>query len=431
MMQRLPPYFRRFPGCDGGNYAIIAALLLPMLAGVAGGAVDFYVYNDQQRQLQNVADSATLAATREASLGGWSQEKAEAVVDSYIEANLKTFGAGSAVYTRVVTVDEENRRVTVAVDQDHYGYFVAGYFKHSPQIRVTSAAQASGNTNVCVIGLHENGNSTISLDSNSVLSAPNCAVYSNSSATKGMASLSNSVMTAGLACSAGGYEGAARNYNKLPLTDCPIVADPLASRLPPSLTGLPEFENVRLKDKTQSIGPGIYEGGLKIDGNAIITLTPGIYVMKDGPFVVDSNSVVRGVGIGMYFTGEDAHFRFKSNAEVDLEAPSDGDMAGLLFFQDRVPDDDEDDEDEDSIEKFTIESNFTRNLVGTIYLPRGNLVIDADNEVADQSAYTAIVVRKLKMESGPNLVLNTDYDDTTVPVPEGLGGSKGDLRLLQ
>jgi Flp pilus assembly protein TadG len=229
-MRRLRTQVRRFLDCARGNYAVMGAITLPLIAGIAGGAVDFYVYNDQQKTLQNVADSATLAAAREASLGGWSQATAEAVVDSYIAANLKTVGAGSAIYTRTVAVDRHNRRVTVTIDQDHYGYFVAGYFRHSPQIRVTSVAQASGNVNICVIGLHTADAATLSLNSDAELSAPNCAVYSNSSDAKGMRSLSNARLTAGLACSAGGYEGAAKNYNRPPLTDCPVVADPLASR---------------------------------------------------------------------------------------------------------------------------------------------------------------------------------------------------------
>lgn len=437
MMRGLRANLRRFVGCAGGSYTVVVAIILPVIAGISGAAIDFYIYTDQQKQLQNVADSAALAAAREASLGGWSKEKAEAVVDSFIAANFKNVGAGSAVYTKVVTVDQANRRVSVTIDQDHYGYFVAGYFRHSPQIRVSSIAQASGETNICVIGLHTEDEGTISLDSNAVLSAPNCAVYSNSSSTEGMVSLSNSRLTAGLSCSAGGYEGAPKNYNKLPVTDCPVVSDPLASRPTPTYLnlGLPILNNKRLKDYKLPLPlfPGVYRGGLRIEGNSNVTLSPGLYVMEDGPLQIEGNSVVKGTGVGFYFTGEDSHFRFEGNAQIELEAPTSpaNGMAGLLFFQDRVPDDDEDEDDEETMEKFRIETDFARKLVGTIYLPRGHLIIEADNDVADQSAYTAIVVRKLQLEAGPNLVLNTDYDETTVPVPDGLGPSKGELRLVK
>jgi hypothetical protein len=46
--------------------------------------------------------------------------------------------------------------------------------------------------------------------------------------------------------------------------------------------------------------------------------------------------------------------------------------------------------------------------------------VDASNPVADQSAYTAIIVRRLDLKAAPNLVLNASYHQTDVPVPQGL-----------
>lgn len=66
---------------------------------------------------------------------------------------------------------------------------------------------------------------------------------------------------------------------------------------------------------------------------------------------------------------------------------------------------------------------FARNLLGTIYLPVSVLNIDSSALVADQSAYTAIVTKSLQLQSGPDLVLNTNYDLTDVPVPKGIKGS--------
>lgn len=59
-------------------------------------------------------------------------------------------------------------------------------------------------------------------------------------------------------------------------------------------------------------------------------------------------------------------------------------------------------------------------LEGTLYLPRGHLYIDADQPIADQSAYTAIIAGQLSLYAGPHVVLNTNYDETDVPVPAGI-----------
>jgi hypothetical protein len=58
-----------------------------------------------------------------------------------------------------------------------------------------------------------------------------------------------------------------------------------------------------------------------------------------------------------------------------------------------------------------------------MYLPKSKLLIDADNPVADQSEYTVIIAREFELREGPELVLNTDYASSTIPVPEGVGNN--------
>ncbi len=65
-----------------------------------------------------------------------------------------------------------------------------------------------------------------------------------------------------------------------------------------------------------------------------------------------------------------------------------------------------------------------RELTGTIYLPNGKLFINPNAQVAEQSAYTAIVSYQLELTEGPELVLNSDYGSTKVPVPGWYQGLK-------
>lgn len=398
-----------------------AAILLPILAGITGGAMDLYIHQFQVTSLQNSADNAVLAAVREASLKGWNQTTAKAVADSYLSATLAGVGMNQATYTSKVAVDSAKRRVTVTVEQDHYGYFFLGYFKGTPQISVSATAQASGSTNVCVITLEKTDDESINLQQHSKVTAANCAVYSNSVAKTGIESELYSVLTANLACSAGGYNGAPKNYNKLPVTDCPPIADPLASRPPPTYSTACKHTKYVIADKAiETLSPGVYCGGLKIEKWAVVTLQPGIYVIKDGPLTTSNNASLLGSGVGLYFTGKGAVFNATSNSIVELKAPTSGAMAGLLMFQDR-----------NSAEAdFVIKSQKARNLLGTIYLPNGNLIVDTNNKIAEDSAYTAIVARRLLLRSKPDLVLNTDYSGTTVPVPDGIGPKSGKPRLL-
>ena len=70
---------------------------------------------------------------------------------------------------------------------------------------------------------------------------------------------------------------------------------------------------------------------------------------------------------------------------------------------------------------YRIISDNARNLLGTIYLPAGRLVVDAKKPIADRSAYTIIVAKQVELFDGPNLYLNTNYSATDVPVPQGVG----------
>jgi hypothetical protein len=97
-------------------------------------------------------------------------------------------------------------------------------------------------------------------------------------------------------------------------------------------------------------------------------------------------------------------------------------LAGLLFFEAR--------EQADAL-LHEINSDNARMLLGTIYLPQGELRIDANMPIASDSAYTAIVVRRMRLYSGPHLVLNTNYGATEVPVPEGIKGVGQPVALVQ
>ncbi len=395
--------------CRKGNFALAAAIVAPVFIGLAGAAVDFNSLITHKTNLQDIADASALASAKEASLNGWSVKAANAIVEGFLEAHKGT-GINGTVDAKV-EVDSVRRQVTVTLAEDNHPYFVAGYFVGSPQIVVSATARTNNTSNICVIGLDESDAGTVSLETKAVISAPKCAVYSNSDSTSGLIATDNSNLIAQLTCTAGGYDGAPKNFDQeVPLTDCPVVVDPLASR-PAPVVGACKEKDAAYSHFIGSLQPGVYCGGLTIKASSEVTLKPGVYIIKDGPLVIESSSTVEAKGVGFYFTGSNASFLFESSSQVDIEAPVSGPLAGLVAFQDRESDEAD----------FVITSNKARKLIGTIYLPNGNLIVAANNKVADGSAYTAIVVRRLHLSKAPNLVLNTNYDETMVPVPEGVG----------
>jgi hypothetical protein len=169
-----------------------------------------------------------------------------------------------------------------------------------------------------------------------------------------------------------------------------------------------------------ALKPGVYCGGLIVGSNARATFEPGVYVIKDGPFVVDMNGRIEGDGVGFYLVGDDATFSFGPDSKIELSAPTEGLLSGILFFEDRAA---------APGRTHSILSNDARTLLGTFYLPKSTLFVSTISPVADKSAYTAIIARKVRMAGGPTLVLNSNYALTDVPVPDGVGPVGGEVFL--
>jgi hypothetical protein len=160
------------------------------------------------------------------------------------------------------------------------------------------------------------------------------------------------------------------------------------------------------------LSPGVYCGGLTITKNTTASLSPGVYVIKDGPLKVSGGGTLQGNNVGFYLKGNASVIDFSTDSTISLTAPKDGLLSGILFFEDRAA---------QAQREHKILSDNARTLLGTIYLPQGTLLVDANKPVSDKSAYTIIVARRMKLDDGPNLYLNTGYDKTDIPVPQGVG----------
>ena len=248
--------------------------------------------------------------------------------------------------------------------------------------------------------------------------ADGCDVYSNTSLPLGLVVNDNATLKADLICVTGGYVALSPGAVKpKPLTDCPKFEDPLASRQAPNVGGC-DYLAMIIINQNKTLNPGVYCGGLTILGNSKVKLNPGVYIINNGLLKVSGTATMTGENVGFYLSGVLTLMFFDSGTTIDLTAPKDGPLAGILFFEDRkaLP-----------LRIHRIGSNNARNLVGTIYLPLGILFVDANAPVADNSAYTALVVRSLQLSEGPKLVLHSDYQSTDIPVPDGLIGGQAVL----
>jgi Flp pilus assembly protein TadG len=460
---------RNFRSNLKGSMTLFAGGAMLVAAFIVGGVIDYLSLSNQKHALQAVADRAAIAAAQELIVFKGSDGRVDAVAESFVKVNYT-----AKPYKVEALVIDDGKAVEVTISAEPQTYFPGPVAAGVKVVKVMSVAEISGGGYVCMVGLSTSEPSTLDMHDKARVTAENCAIYSNSRSPSSLRLHSAARVKADLVCVAGGVTGSKASVSpNAPIEDCPPLADPLRDRPEPNV-GLLECNNIlgagsilgadllgkdgnllNVKDllgkkglvgglgngdllkKTKlltdiaggdlvgnlapgllvtgktTLEPGVYCGGINVIGGDV-TLKPGTYILNNGGLVIMNGGKLMGENVGFYLTGALglSTIQFAPSTTISLTAPKTGDMAGMMFFEDR-----------DVLFKFPhiIASNDARNLVGTIYLPGNTLEINSKKPVADKSDYTVIIARKFDMKDGPELVLNTDYESSPIPVPDGVG----------
>lgn len=423
LRQVLQQRIARLAADEAASTLMTFALALPVLMTAAAAAVDYSFAAMVRTRMQSAADSAALASVRELQLARTDANRATVIATNVVNTAIQD------VKTEVVV---DFKAMTVQVNlKKHHSPFIR--ISSETELQVTAKAKMSGSLPLCLLGLDLSAPHTVSLEHSAMLTAPGCLVQSNSKHVAGMQSKLNAKLTAGMICSGGGaLLSVGANYSPRPTTDCPALQDPLRSRPAPPI-GACNYKNVVIEDEHRTLSPGVYCGGLTVTRRAVVKLASGTFVIKDGPLVVDRGASMSGTGVAIQLNGKGASLTFDSDSTISLSAPKDGPLAGILIYDDPSGAPAPGSKarsgrglvkhllDTGAPRKHQILSDNARKLLGTIYMPEGELIVDALKPVADQSAYTVLIVKQVRLYSGPNLILNTDYSASEVPVPMGVG----------
>ena len=402
-----------------GSVIVLAAMLLPIALLIVGTTIDYGHAFFQRQRLQSIVDKAALAAARELGLSDAARENVAETVHASVKiavaANDKTWTQPDLQ----TSVASEPLEVTVRARQRIIPLFGGAFGLLPVENEVTAVARIVGRPNICLLALEDSEAGAIWLVKSSRMTGKNCAIFSNSSNSSGLVVRDDAILTAKTVCSAGGVSKSGTIIPEA-LADCPKFEDPLASRGEPAI-GSCDFNNVKVVSSSQTLKPGVYCGGLSISGSSTVALDPGVFTIKDGVFSVTDETKIAGTDVSFHL-GPTTWFHFGQNTSIALSASKTGPLAGMLFFGSRQ---------QSKFITHTILSKNAQQLVGTVYLPNNSFIVDGDADVGGTSAYTAIVARRVVLLNGPNLILNSNYDQTDVPVPEGLKGADQPVALVK
>lgn len=291
-----------------------------------------------------------------------------------------------------------------------------GFYDQIQSSGTTIASILTDEEGICVLALNSTRYNTLTVDNKSSLTANGCSVHSNSSSSIGLAVDTSSVIKASTIYTSGGYNGPLSSYSSNPISNTTPFDDPLSGRIQPTALEECDQNNVALKSGENVLNPGTYCGGIIALGASQIKLEPGIYIMKDGSLVLGGKASLSGESVGFVFEGSTSVFSFGLSTTISLTAPIEGPMSGILFFEGR---------EAPSNREFIIRSRDAQLLEGAIYLPRGRLVVDSAGFIGQKSKWTAIIANQIEIKNGPSLEINSDYDGSTIPVPEGIWPTTG------
>ncbi|MEO0465948.1 MAG: hypothetical protein AAF216_05360 [Pseudomonadota bacterium] len=432
MMRRIIAKFLRDLG---GQIALSAALTMGGVTVMVAMSLNLNANVSLSQDLQAIADETALTLAVEINVLKQSGVDLNSVALARVNATLTNRGRDaltaanvSAQSVRVEPIppgtpsaDVQDDAVEVSIEVTPTPSPALSALNATPKpVRVSSRALRLGSSNLCIIALNDTEPNTMLARDSARLTAPNCDIVSNSTDPEGMNVANAARLLAAEIHSAGGARGQPTAFTPDPVTDSLSLPDPLINIAEPDTTTCTAVPNPGQMGKQATLSPTVFCDGLKINGNREVFLQPGVYTFM-GDLDIRQNGTLRGDGVTIHIAGGNGRFMARSGSTVRLSAPETGATAGILLFESRS---------NAQGNVHLVETDDARYLLGTIYVPQGIFRVNTSSAVSDQSEYTAIIARELQLHDAANLYLNTDYDATNVPTPNGVGPIDEGVRLV-
>jgi hypothetical protein len=415
IVRALGAWLAGFRADAAGNIALTAALVGPAVILLGVGAIDLLAVSSAHSRLQDIADGGALAGAPHLALatdGAGAKERAAAFVAAAIS---EWEDAPDHVGTYEV-VDQGGQRAIRVLLEGHRPSFFANMLPPGGWNFVGDATATSvGLVPLCVLITGDDKDKMLNIKDSSRLAAPACMVHSNRDILVEGGSITGAAVQA--------VTSARGTISPSPGTGAAAIDDPFANldldrdrRLDCTLGAL--LQPLSLTLGARRIPAGVHCGGLTVSGSATVVLEPGEHWFLGGHLIIKENARLEGDDVVLFFD-KASKFEFKDSALVRLAGRTTGAYAGIVMGATR-----------DNTQDFIISSDNVESLLGVVYVPAAQMIVEGKADVARDSAWTVIVAHSLQMKGSPSLFINADYDATRVPVPAGVGPRTGGSRLV-
>ncbi|MEM1299848.1 MAG: pilus assembly protein TadG-related protein [Pseudomonadota bacterium] len=326
--------------------AAVVAILSPVLIGGMGlGAETGYWYLEARR-LQNAADVAAHGTALRANQGD--QQNALQTLADYIVGSSDVNMTQAAVTVNRPPLSgayiEDGNAVEIIVTQTVPRMFSAIYDNTPLELDARAVATALSGGEGCVLALSGDAERAITLSGSANINLIQCDFISNSSGNAfdmtGLTgpTVAGCIQTTGTSSTTTGLTVTcdALRQGRAP------VSDPFATVPEPTMTGACQGQLVGDPSVPTTVTPAEphasgmqsirYCNGMTIRGN--VSLSPGLYLIEGGDFIVDAGSNVSGIGV-VFFLADGVDTLFNGTPVFNATAPTTGAYGGMLFFSSR------------------------------------------------------------------------------------------------
>jgi hypothetical protein len=421
---------RRFIRNTHGGLAPAYAGFITMMLGGAAISVDYSTLVREDSRLQIAVDTATSAAAEH--LPDTAAATSEARRILAINLPSGTYGDLAARATVEFGVWENNsftaqtgedKAVRVAARWDNsvsqalpttFGS-VLGVVALQPFAEAVGIPSAGA---VCMLGLGP-GSGTVGLKigGGDTAFASNCEVHIHASEPAQALEIGSGGSLQSLrTCVVGGVKGAGGASPPAEAGCDEPREDPLSGYSPAISTACTE-PLLTIAGTVETIYPGVYCGGMEINGAATVTFSPGIYVIKDGPFKISSTSTVSGNGVTFYFTGMTTKIQITADSPAHFTAPTSGPTAGILFLEGP---------NLEPQAKVKISSGVNAYYDGLTYMPTQHIEFAGGGVHPSPPEFSAYIAYSFELKSS-YVFMRLNTRQTVLPVPDGLKGRRFNL----
>jgi hypothetical protein len=321
---------------------LLVTVALIVLLGLAGLATDFGLLWTEKRQIQTAADAAAVAGALAVVSGGnvTTAAKTDSSVNGFTDGTQGvTVAVNNPPASGSYAGDSSAVEAIVTKPEQTYFLRVLGY----NSVAIEGRAVAHTGAHDCIYVMDPSANNALVTSGSSTLSS-SCGIVVNSSSTSGLVASGGACISAAAIGVNASSESQAACVSPAATFNVPRVSDPLAyltEPTPGTCTPSTASGNGYTATNGATISQGTYCGGITVQGGATLNLNSGLYILDGGGLTVGGGSNIIGSGVTFYNTGTGSGpsaykpITVSGGSTTSLTAPTTGNYAGILFFEDR------------------------------------------------------------------------------------------------